>query len=167
MGLFDMIKRLTRPSDDFLDENFDEPARAPFARRDTRSYADYAQAPQPGEETQSRGVMASAAAAVLGRQTERSSAAPAVQPMKLLVMRPERFEDAAGIADHMRQRHSIVLNLEATPKETSRRLVDFLSGVAYAMDGRIKRISTGTYIVLPANVDVMADDLEALSGSQF
>ena len=70
--------------------------------------------------------------------------------MKLVVMRPERFEDAAAIADQMRRRSSIVLNLEATPRETARRLVDFLSGAAYALEGRIRRIAAGTYIITPA-----------------
>ena len=79
----------------------------------------------------------------------------------LVVMRPERFEDAAAIADQMRRRCSIVLNLESTPRETARRLVDFLSGAAYALEGRIRRIAAGTYIITPANVDLTGDEFSA------
>ena len=53
----------------------------------------------------------------------------------------------------------MVLNLENTEKEVSRRIVDFLSGVAYANNGKIKRIATGTFIITPYNVDLTGDDV--------
>ena len=75
------------------------------------------------------------------------------QPPRLLLVRPERFEVAADIADRVRERNAIVLNLENTPKDTTRRILDFLAGVAYALGGMVKRVSDNTYIITPAGVD--------------
>ena len=69
----------------------------------------------------------------------------------------ERFEDASAIADQLNAKHTVVLNLESTGKEISRRLIDFLSGVAYANNGQIKRVATSTFIITPYNVDIMGD----------
>ena len=55
--------------------------------------------------------------------------------------------------------HTVVLNLEVTPKSESRRLVDFLSGIAYAIGGKIKKVSTDTFVVTPCNVDIEGEDL--------
>ena len=74
--------------------------------------------------------------------------------IELKVVKPENFEDVVAIADHLLNRRTIVLNLEATTKEVSRRMIDFFSGVAYAIDGQIKRVANATYIITPSNVDV-------------
>lgn len=55
--------------------------------------------------------------------------------------------------------HTVVLNLEDTNKDMARRILDFLSGVAYANRGKIKRVATNTYIIIPSNVDLTGDDL--------
>ena len=80
--------------------------------------------------------------------------------------KPERFEDATAIADHLADNRTVVLNLEAANRETQRRLIDFLSGAAYAHDGRIKRVANSTFIITPSNVDVMGELLlDELDGS--
>ena len=61
--------------------------------------------------------------------------------------------------DELLKRHTVVLNLEKTEKEVSRRIVDFLSGVAYANNGKIKRVATNTFIITPYNVDLTGDDV--------
>ena len=66
----------------------------------------------------------------------------ATTQLKVVLVKPERFEDASTIADHLNNKRTVVLNLESTNKEVSRRLVDFLSGVAYANNGQIKRVAT-------------------------
>ena len=68
-------------------------------------------------------------------------------------------EEVRSIADELLRRHTVVLNLEKTDKETSRRIVDFLSGVAYANNGKIKRIATSTFIITPYTVDLTGDDV--------
>lgn len=80
------------------------------------------------------------------------------QHMKVVLINPENFEAAAEIADQLRDRRPVLMNLENTPKDVSRRLIDFLSGVAYALEGKIKRVATNAYIITPYNVDLMGDD---------
>ena len=162
MGFLDALKKLTKPyaEDDFLNDEYDEQSArsSVFPRREQRSYEDYAETPAPAEPTPHRSFIPN----IPAMRSEPKAEAPAKpQPMKLVVMRPERFEDAAAIADQMRRRSSIVLNLESTPRETARRLVDFLSGAAYALEGRIRRIAAGTYIITPANVDLTGDEFSA------
>ncbi len=74
--------------------------------------------------------------------------------IELKVVRPERFEDVSSIADHLLGGRTVVLNLEAADAAVSRRLIDFLSGVAYSIDGQLKRVANSTYIITPNNVDV-------------
>ena len=89
----------------------------------------------------------------------------ATTQLKVVLVKPERFEDASTIADHLNNKRTVVLNLEATNKEVSRRLVDFLSGVAYANNGQIKRVANSTFIITPYNVDIMGDLLDELENN--
>jgi cell division inhibitor SepF len=79
---------------------------------------------------------------------------------KLLLVHPDRFEVAADIADRIRERNAIVLNLESTPKDTVRRILDFLSGVTYALGGKVKRVAGNTYIITPSGMDFLGDSIE-------
>ena len=81
----------------------------------------------------------------------------ATTQLQVVLVKPERFEDASAIADQLNAKHTVVLNLESPGKEISRRLIDFLSGVAYANNGQIKRVATSTFIITPYNVDIMGD----------
>ena len=74
--------------------------------------------------------------------------------LEMKVVKPESFDSVAQIADHLLSRRTVVLNLESTNKETARRLIDFLSGVAYSIDGSLKKIATNAYVITPNNVDV-------------
>ena len=77
--------------------------------------------------------------------------------IELKVVRPEKFSDAPQVADHLLSNRTVVLNLENTDKDTSRHLIDFLSGVTYALDGDIKKVANDTFIITPHNVDVSDD----------
>ena len=83
----------------------------------------------------------------------------ATTQLKVVLVKPERFENASEIADHLKEKRTVVLNLESTNKEVARRLIDFLSGVAYANRGKIKKVATSTFIIIPNNVDLTGDDL--------
>lgn len=85
--------------------------------------------------------------------------------LQVVLVKPERFTDASAIADHLNAKRTVVLNLESTNKEVSRRLVDFLSGVAYANNGEIKRVANSTFIITPFNVDIMGDILDELESN--
>ena len=77
--------------------------------------------------------------------------------LQVVLAKPERFEDASAVADHLNHKRTVVLNLEFASKEVSRRMVDFLSGVAYANDGHIQRVANSTFIITPYNVDITGD----------
>ena len=80
--------------------------------------------------------------------------------LQVVLFKPVSFgEETRAIADELLKRHTVVLNLEKTEKDVSRRVVDFLSGVAYANNGKIKRIATKTFIITPYNVDLTGDDV--------
>ena len=89
----------------------------------------------------------------------------ATTQLQVVLVKPERFDDASAIADHLNAKRTVVLNLESTNKDISRRLVDFLSGVAYANNGQIKRVANSTFIITPYNVDIMGDLLDELESS--
>lgn len=141
-GIVEKISKMWNPPDDDYDEYYD----------DDEIYDDDDQ--------------------VSGRQEEPSQAAPSVfkrnnkvvnmnkSQLQVVVFKPMSFsEDTRDIADALMNKCAVVLNLERTPKEDSRRIIDFLSGVAYANNGKIKRIATGTFMITPHNVDLSGEDL--------
>ena len=159
MGFLDELKKLTRPYDDEEDDYIDdaevvdspEPERPrpnPFASfgGDGAAAAQPRPAPRPRE----------------GKVVNFGAAGGAQQ---VVLVKPERFETAAEIADHLRAKRPVLINLETTPKEVTRRLVDFLSGVAYAIDGKVKKIAANTYIITPPNVDLVGDLMDELENS--
>ena len=89
----------------------------------------------------------------------------ATTQLQVVLVKPERFEDASTIADQLNAKRTVVLNLESTGKEVSRRLIDFLSGVAYAHNGQIKRVATSTFIITPYTVDIMGDLIDELENN--
>ena len=89
----------------------------------------------------------------------------ATTQLKVVLVKPERFENASEIADHLREKRTVVLNLESTNKDIARRLIDFLSGVAYAGDGKIKKVSANTYIITPYSVDIIGDLIDELENN--
>ena len=81
--------------------------------------------------------------------------------IELKVVKPERYGNVKQIADHLLTHRTVVLNLESTNKETAKRLLDFLSGVAYSIDGQLKRVATNTFVITPCNVDVSGEQMRA------
>ncbi len=79
--------------------------------------------------------------------------------IELKVVKPKEFETAPQIADHLLSRRTVVLNLEGTNKETAKRIIDFLSGVAYSIDGQIRKVASDTYVITPPNVEVSGDPM--------
>ncbi|MGE4549404.1 MAG: cell division protein SepF [Intestinibacillus sp.] len=89
----------------------------------------------------------------------------ATTQLAVVLVKPDRFENAAEIADHLKDKRTVVLNLEQTNKDVARRLVDFLSGVAYANEGKIKKVANSTYIITPYNVDILGDLIDELENN--
>ena len=89
----------------------------------------------------------------------------ATTQLSVVLVKPEQFENAVEIADHLKAKRTVVLNLEQTNKDIARRLVDFLSGVAYANEGKIKKIANNTYLITPYHVDLLGDLLDELENN--
>ena len=152
MGFLDELKRLTHP---YEDEDVYEDEEEPD---------DVEPTPPPREEP--------------SRRREREYQEPprrnsggkvvnihATTQLQVVLVKPERYENASEIADHLRDKRTVVLNLEKTQKDVARRLLDFLSGVAYAQEGKIKKVALQTYIVTPYNVDIMGDLIDELENN--
>ncbi len=85
--------------------------------------------------------------------------------LQVVLVKPERYENSTEIADHLKEKRTVVLNLESTNKDAARRILDFLSGVAYTNDGQIKRVANNTYIITPYNVDLQGDLIDELENN--
>lgn len=183
MGFLDELKKMTRPYDDD-DEFFDDEdeaipvaeAAAPERPAPARpAAAPRRPAPAPKKSTFIRD----------DPVTEPERPAPSYAPkcdsrvadkvvnlnsggqLKVVLATPKQFESAGEIADHLRDRRAVLINLEKTDPAISRRLIDFLSGVAYAQDGKIRRVASATYIITPFNVDLMGDQLDDMESGEF
>ena len=76
---------------------------------------------------------------------------------EVVLFHAKTFDDAAKAADELRRRKVIILNMENVDKTLTRRVVDFLSGSIYALDGSVKKIAQSTYLFCPHNMDVIGD----------
>ena len=160
MGLMDEIRKLTHPYsdteddyDEYDDEPLDEtPAPAPAPRRGSS----FGRSAAPAEPSRS---------AAVSSATNRVVNINASTQLQVVLVKPDRYDQVSDIADHLRDKQALVLNLESTNKDVARRLVDFLSGCAYALDGKIKKVAISTYLITPYNVDVVGDLVEELENS--
>ena len=158
MGFLDEIKRLAHPYEDEdvddFDEDFDVSPR-PVERRERDRDRERARDTLYG----------SAANEENERRSNKVVNIRAATQLQVVLVKPEKFEDASAIADHLREKRTVVLNLESTNKEIARRLLDFLSGVAYANEGKIKKVAISTYIITPYNVDILGDLIDELENN--
>lgn len=83
----------------------------------------------------------------------------ATAQLKVVLLRPESYSrDANPIADHLKAKRAVVINFERTINGEARRLLDFLSGVAYAQDGNVQRIAEKAFLITPYNVEIESND---------
>ena len=161
MGFLDELKRLTHPYEDEMEDDYDEDEDV---YEDEEEPEDVEPTPPPREEP--------------SRRREREYQEPprrnsggkvvnihATTQLQVVLVKPERYENASEIADHLRDKRTVVLNLEKTQKDVARRLLDFLSGVAYAQEGKIKKVAISTYIITPYNVDILGDLIDELENN--
>ena len=145
MSWMENIKRIISPisdEDDDYDEAFDD-QESPFVEDRPRGM--------------DRGVVDSRRGKVVNIH--------ATTQLKVVLVKPERFENASEIADHLKEKRTVVVNLESTHKDIARRLIDFLSGVAYAGEGKIKKVAANTYIITPYSVDIQGDLIDELESN--
>ncbi len=145
MGLMDRIKKVTGTDNDTYNDDYDYYNE--FGAEDDVEEPEDLQNTAPGVNM-STGMGMSGISAMNGGISLSGTA------LELKVVKPEHFESVPQIADHLLNKRTVVLNLENTNKETARRLIDFLSGVAYSIDGSLKKIASNAYVITPSNVDV-------------
>ena len=162
MGFLDELKKLTRPYDEDEDDYIDD---AEVVEREEDRPKPNPFAGFGGESASQSAAQSRPAAAARPREGKVVNLGPAGGQTQVVFVKPERFETAAEIADQLRAKRPVLINLETTPREVTRRLVDFLSGVAYAMDGKVKKSAANTYIITPPNVDLVGDLMDELENS--
>lgn len=162
MAWFDNIKNAMRPYDDDYIENEERAAEEDLSTednnyRDSRDYRepdeDYEAPRRPAPKHEPR------------RPAPAREQEPAGKKTKLNFYDPTKFEEVSEIADKLKSRQSVFINFEQTDPNTARRVLDFLSGSAYALGGRVMRVSSQAYIVAPSNVDLVGDAVQNLENA--
>ena len=147
MGFMDELKKIIHPYDD-EDYDYEDELEVTERAESRATIFDERRTERKVEDRQNKVVNIHATAA-----------------LKVVLVKPERFENASEIADHLREKRTVVQNLESTNKDVARRLIDFLSGVAYAGEGKIKKVAANTYIITPYSVDIMGDLIDELENN--
>ncbi|MCC8182660.1 MAG: cell division protein SepF [Clostridiales bacterium] len=163
MGFMDELKRLAHPYEDDVDdvdyeeEETEGEASKERSRRSARteesSYSGYS-----GYSDQSSSDRR-------GGSGDNVVNINTTTQLQVVLVKPEKFDEASSIANHLRDKRTVVLNLESVNKDIARRMVDFLSGVAYALEGKIKKVAISTYIITPYNVDIIGDLIDELESN--
>ncbi len=154
MNFWDSVKKFAQPYSDDEYDDFEE-NEALFAGDKTRTRRTPATATV--EAPAAAPAPANAESNFNGKVLSTGSNKPGV-----VLLRPITFSDAVSGANDLRDRKAVIVNLESTDRTVARRVVDFLSGCSYALDGQVKKISAGTYLFCPHNMDIGGD----LGGSQ-
>ncbi len=152
MTFWDNVKKFAQPMGDEEYDDYDEdmdsfedeaePARP--VRREAR--------PEPAAPAAERSEPSGFSGKVLSMNANKPS---------VVLFRPSSFNEATKAADDLRERKAVIVNMENVDPAMARRVVDFLSGCAYALDGKVKKIALATYLFCPHSMDVMGD-LETL-----
>ena len=174
MSFWDNVKKFAQPyadddyddydeDDDYVEDDYEEPAAAPAPRREKRRPApapvmeeeeenDFGFAPVPVAAT------SNAPATGFSGQILNMNAS---NKQEVVLFRPGTFNDTSKAADDLRNRKAVIVNMENVDKAMARRVVDFLSGCVYALDGDVKKIAQSAYLFCPHNMDIVGD-LETL-----
>ena len=174
MSFWDNVKKFAQPyadddyddydeDDDYADD-YDEPAE-PVRRPARRSAPAPVAPPIEVEEEDEYGFspMAPAASAAPAPATGFNGTVlgKSVNKQEVVLFRPGSFNDTSKAADDLRGRKAVIVNMENVDKAMARRVVDFLSGCVYALDGDVKKIAQSAYLFCPHNMDIVGD-LETL-----
>jgi len=154
MSFWDNVKKFAQPYsdeeyDEFEEENetFEEEVQEPVRRRRTSPFA----AKEDGF-TAAAPAAAPASGSFNGQVLNMNSG-----KQEVVLFHAKSFDDAAKAADELRRKKAVILNMENVDKALTRRVVDFLSGSVYALDGSVKKIAQATYLFCPHNMDVVGD----------
>ena len=182
MGFMDGLKKLTQPYDD--DEDFFEGADTSFKPQPKaeskpvsaaqlafeNSFSDPGGAPMPEEDPRQQRPAAQEGGGIFGSLGLKKPGKPRAgragtvnvggRDTSVLLFSPKTFDEAGDLVGYLQQERTVVMTLESLPAETARRLLDFLSGIAFALGGKITPVSAKTYFITPQNVDVLGAQSE-------
>ncbi len=185
MGVRDQLERVAAwfgfgvDDDEYYDEEEEEDSR--YARE---SYADGARAGEPGPTVRrlGRAERSSAFGTSLGdlfgsegsgRERYGGGNPPHLRPVpdqrptRVSVLEPSSFNDAQALADRFKRQQPVILNLQNVDGDLSRRMVDFCSGLTYALDGHIQTVANRVFLLTPRNVEVSAEERKRLAERAF
>jgi cell division inhibitor SepF len=94
-------------------------------------------------------------------------AVPDQRPTRVSVVEPSSFNDAQGLADRFKRQQPVILNLQNVDGDLSRRMVDFCSGLTYALDGHIQTVASRVFLLTPRNVEVSAEERKRIAERAF
>ena len=159
MSFWDNVKKFAQPyADDEYDEYDEEEVNAGIEEEQEEERPARRRAPAfnfSGNDTAATSTPA-ASTGFSGNVVSMSG-----NKQEVVLFHPANFNDTSKAADHLRNKKAVIVNMENVDKAMARRVVDFLSGCAYALDGKVKKIAQATYLFTPFNMDVVGD-LESL-----
>jgi len=177
MGFLDELKKLTQPYDD--DDDFFEGASE--SERSSAAAVSAAQLqfenafgeeqisePEPAEKKPQKQPDGGLFGALGARRAQKQRSPLRERTVnfggsdtQVILFNPKTFDEAGELVGHMMQNRSVVMTLEGLPTENARRLLDFMSGIAFALQGKITPVSAKTYFVTPQNVDIVGSKPDA------
>ncbi|MBE6933921.1 MAG: cell division protein SepF [Ruminococcaceae bacterium] len=151
MSFWDNVKKFTQPYSEDEYDDYDEEGEGfeeeePVAERPARRAPLFS---NTNEETKP--------AATTGKTAFSGQVVSMGNKQEVVLFHPANFNDASKAADDLRGRKAVIVNMENVDKAMARRVVDFLSGCAYALDGKVKKVAQSTYLFCPHNMDVVGD----------
>ena len=183
MSLWDNVKKFAAPysDDDYDDYDEDEedteddyeeeeerPARRSAPARRSRAAAPVEDEPEEDEDSDfgfgyisTSGSGSSALGSSSGFNGPVLHTGSSANKQEVVLFRPGSFNDTSKAADDLRNRKAVIVNMENVDKAMARRVVDFLSGCVYALDGDVKKIAQSAYLFCPHNMEI-SGDLETL-----
>ena len=143
MGLLDSVKNIFVIPDE---DDYEEELEQAVEKEEPKKNIQYTEQPTKKADTAPR---------VIGGKSKTVSFNQS--QMQVVLVKPDRYEDVTSIADHLNDKKTVVLNLEAADRDLARRIVDFLSGATYANHGNMRKVSKGTFLIVPNGVDMMGE----------
>ena len=178
MGFMDELRKLTQPYDDEDDffEGADnslrqQPAQPSQAQiQFEQTFGEEPSTPEPAVKKPAKQAKPLAEGSIFGNLGNRRAARPKAQrervvnfggsEQQVILFNPRTFDEAGELVGHLTQNRSVVMTLEGLPTDLARRLLDFLSGITFALQGKITPVSAKTYFVTPQNVDILGSQGE-------
>ncbi len=164
MSFWDNVKKFAKPysDEDDYSEDYDDEVEEGYEEEEPRARGGRRPSPFEPAATEAAPAARPANAGFSGQVLNMNSG-----KQEVVLFHAKSFDDAAKAADELRKKKAVILNMENVDKALIRRVVDFLSGSVYALDGSVKKVAQATYLFCPHNMDVVGDLENLQADSQF